>query len=53
MSTQALLFAELAPQPTLSFPEPLSERYRPQRIADFVGLSEVNTLRPKGTAATW
>ena len=28
---QTLLFAELAPDPMLSFPEPLSERYRPQR----------------------
>ena len=46
MSSQTLLFAELAPDPQLNFPEPLSERYRPQRIADFAGLSEVKrTLR--------
>jgi len=44
MSTQTLLFAELAPEPTLAFPEPLSERYRPQRIADFAGLSEVKRV---------
>lgn len=44
MSTQTLLFAELAPDPLLSFPEPLSERYRPQRIADFAGLSEVKRI---------
>ena len=44
MSAQTLLFAELAPDPLLSFPEPLSERYRPQRIADFAGLTEAKKV---------
>ena len=44
MSSQTLLFAELAPDPCLNFPEPLSERYRPQRIADFAGLGEVKKV---------
>ena len=44
MSTQTLLFAELAPDPLLGFPEPLSERYRPQRIADFAGLTEAKKV---------
>ena len=44
MATQTLLFAELAPDPLLSFPEPLSERYRPQRIADFAGLTEAKKV---------
>jgi hypothetical protein len=44
MSSQTLLFAELAPDPQLNFPEPLSERYRPQRIADFAGLGEVKKV---------
>lgn len=36
-----LLFPELAePQAGFSFPLPLSEKYRPMRIADFAGLSE-------------
>lgn len=43
-ASQTLLFAELAPDPCLNFPEPLSERYRPQRIADFAGLSEVKKV---------
>src|ERR1700677_4107157 len=36
----SLLFPELAPLPGFDFPEPLSDRYRPRRIADFAGLSE-------------
>lgn len=44
MSTQTLLFAELAPPPTFDFPVPLSERYRPQTIAEFAGLSEVKRV---------
>lgn len=44
MSTQTLLFAELAPDPCLGFPEPLSDRYRPQTIAEFAGLSEVKKV---------
>ena len=43
-ASQSLLFAELAPDPLLNFPEPLSERYRPQRIADFAGLGEVKKV---------
>lgn len=38
--TSSLLFPEMAPAPGFSFPEPLSERYRPQRIAEFSGLAE-------------
>src|SRR6185312_4841147 len=39
--TSALLFAEMTePQSALSFPEPLSERYRPSKIADFAGLND-------------
>lgn len=44
MSSQTLLFAELAPDPLLDFPEPLAERYRPQAIADFAGLGEVKRV---------
>ena len=44
MSSQTLLFAELAPDPCLNFTEPLSERYRPQCIADFAGLGEVKKV---------
>ena len=37
----SLLFPELSdPQAGFSFPLPLSEKYRPVRIADFAGLSE-------------
>lgn len=36
----SLLFPELEPLPGFSFPEPLTDRYRPRRIADFAGLSE-------------
>ena len=50
MSTQTLLFAELAPDPLLSFPEPLSERYRPQRIADFAGLARGAWIETNGPA---
>lgn len=39
-----LLFPELAPMPGLAFPEPLSERYRPSRIADFAGLTEAKKI---------
>ena len=39
--TQTLMFAEMAPPPMLDFPAPLSEKYRPTRIADFAGLAEV------------
>ena len=41
MSTQTLLFPESAPDPCLNFPEPLYDRYRPERIAGFAGLAEV------------
>lgn len=44
MSTQTLLFAELAPEPALDFPEPLLERYRPGMVADFAGLGEVKRV---------
>ena len=44
MTSQSLLFAELAPDPQLNFHEPLSERYRPELIADFAGLSEVKKV---------
>lgn len=37
----SLLFPELEdPQHGFAFPQPLSEKYRPARIADFAGLSE-------------
>lgn len=39
--TSTLLFPELAPPPMFDFPQTLSEKYRPARIADFAGLSEV------------
>ena len=38
--TPALLFPELAELPGFAFPEPLCEKYRPTRIADFAGLAE-------------
>lgn len=38
--TSSLLFPEMAPPPVFDFPEPLSDKYRPRRIADFAGLSE-------------
>lgn len=38
--TPALLFPEMAELPGLAFPEPLCEKYRPTRIADFAGLAE-------------
>src|SRR5260370_17752457 len=38
--TSSLLSPEVAPAPGFNFPEPLSDRYRPRRIADFAGLSE-------------
>ena len=41
---QSLLFAELEPDAPLAFPEPLAERYRPSRIADFAGLGEVKKV---------
>jgi replication-associated recombination protein RarA len=44
LQSQSLLFAELALDPPLNFPEPLSERYRPERIADFAGLGEVKKV---------
>jgi replication-associated recombination protein RarA len=39
--TSTLLFPELAPPPMLDFPQPLSEKYRPARIAEFAGLAAV------------
>jgi replication-associated recombination protein RarA len=44
IQSQSLLFAELAPDPLLNFPEPLSERYRPQLICEFAGLGEVKKV---------
>jgi replication-associated recombination protein RarA len=38
--TNSLLFPEMAPAPGFDFPEPLSDKYRPRRIADFAGLAE-------------
>lgn len=38
--TSALLFPDMAELPGFNFPEPLCEKYRPTRIADFAGLSE-------------
>lgn len=38
--TPALLFPDMADLPGLDFPMPLSEKYRPARIADFAGLAE-------------
>jgi len=38
--TSTLLFPELAPMPGFAFPEPLCEKYRPTRIAEFAGLTE-------------
>lgn len=38
--TSSLMFPEMAPMPGFDFPVPLSEKYRPGRIADFAGLSE-------------
>ena len=38
--TSALLFPDMAALPGFAFPEPLSEKYRPTRIADFAGLAE-------------
>ena len=42
--TQTLMFAEMAPPPMFDFPAPLSEKYRPTRIADFAGLAEVKRV---------
>jgi replication-associated recombination protein RarA len=36
----SLLFPEMAPPPSFDFPEPLSDKYRPRRIADFAGLGD-------------
>ena len=44
MATQTLLFANMEPEQTLDFPAPLTERYRPTRIADFAGLAEVKRV---------
>jgi putative ATPase len=38
--TSALLFPEMAAPPGFDFPQPLSEKYRPTRIAEFAGLTE-------------
>lgn len=38
--TPTLLFPDMAELPGFSFPEPLCEKYRPTRIADFAGLTE-------------
>lgn len=38
--TSSLLFPDLAPLPGFDFPEPLSDKYRPRRIAEFAGLAE-------------
>ena len=38
--TSCLLFPDMAPPPMFNFPEPLSDKYRPMRIAEFAGLSE-------------
>ena len=38
--TSALLFPDMAALPGFAFPEPLCEKYRPTRIADFAGLAE-------------
>lgn len=38
--TSCLLFPELAPMPGFTFPQPLSEKYRPSTIAEFAGLAE-------------
>ena len=44
MAAQCLMFAELEPDATLDFPVPLSDKYRPERVADFAGLSEVKKV---------
>ena len=44
MATQCLMFAELEPDATLDFPVPLSDKYKPERVADFAGLSEVKKV---------
>jgi replication-associated recombination protein RarA len=44
MATQILFFADMEPEQTLDFPAPLTERYRPARIADFAGLAEVKRV---------
>ena len=41
---QTLMFADMEPEATFVFPEPLAERYRPQRIAEFAGLTEVKKI---------
>lgn len=38
------------PQPSLEFPQPLAEKYRPRRIADFVGLDKQKTILTKFAA---
>lgn len=38
--TSSLLFPDMAPMPGFEFPQPLCEKYRPARIADFAGLAE-------------
>lgn len=34
------LFGDISLQPSFGFPEPLSEKYRPRKMADFVGLDK-------------
>lgn len=38
--TSSLLFPDMAALPGFDFPQPLSEKYRPMRIAEFAGLTE-------------
>lgn len=34
------LFADMEAQPSFGFPQPLAEKYRPRKIADFIGLEK-------------
>ena len=42
--TSSLLFPDMAELPGFDFPVPLSEKYRPARIADFAGLTETKRI---------
>jgi replication-associated recombination protein RarA len=51
------LFPDMEAQPSFGFPQPLAEKYRPKRIADFIGLEKqrkvLSAFASRPTSCAW